>query len=57
MLFSCFEVLLKVIATNQRNPKILLPKQFVKIWISYDPNKKSDVCKVFSETLKILQCV
>ena len=46
MLFSCFGVLLKVIATNQGNPKIVLPKQFVKICMSYDPNKKV-MCKKF----------
>ena len=38
MLFSCFGVLLNVIATNQRNPKMVLPKQFVEICMSYDPN-------------------
>ena len=43
MLFSCFGVLLKVIVTNQRNPKMILPKKFVMICISYDPNKKSNV--------------
>ena len=46
MLFSCFGVLLKVIATNQRNPKMVLPKQFVNICISYDPNKKV-ICEKF----------
>ena len=40
MLFSCFGVLLKVIATDQRNPKMVLPKQFVKICMSYDLNTK-----------------
>ena len=46
MLFSCFRVLLKVIATNQRNPKMVLPKQFVDICMSYDSNKKV-MCEKF----------
>ena len=36
MLFSCFRVLLKVIATNQRNSKMILSKHVVKICMSYD---------------------
>ena len=46
MLFSCFRVLLKVIATNQGNLKMVLPKQSVQICMSYDPNKKV-MCEKF----------
>ena len=50
MLFSCFRVLLKVIATNQRNSKMVLSKHVVKICMSYDPNKNV-MCEKFFLTL------
>ena len=54
MLFSCFSVLLKVIATNETNPKVVLPKQFINIWQSYDQNTFSDVVKKRFEKIYVV---
>ena len=53
MLFSCFGVLIKVIATNQGYPTPILYKQLIKIWWSYAQNKFLTTVKMKSSVLII----
>ena len=57
MLFSCFGVLLKVIATNESNAKVVLPKQFIKIWQSYDQNSFSNMAQFLEKKIMYCLCV
>ena len=53
MLFSCFGVLIKVIATNQGYPTPILYKQLIKIWWSYAQNTFLNTVKMKSSVLII----
>ena len=56
MLFSCLGVLLKIIATNESTPKVVLHKQSIKVWWSYDQNTFLDATKILKKKKKLFVC-